>query len=127
MNNPAQQSLLAHEGPEDALSADVAALGGAHRVGTKLRPELTGKGAQGWLLNCLNPEHDQNLKQSQIELIVQWARAAGSTNYAEYWPTTNNMSKPVKIEPEDEKAKLQREYIEAVKAFTALQSKLEKF
>jgi hypothetical protein len=103
-----QAELLDHVIPEDALTADIAQLGGPYKVGKKLRIEMDQKAARDWLLNCLNPNHAQNLTQSQIALIVGWAREIGSTHYIEYWASANSMSKPVKITPEDEKDKLQR-------------------
>src|SRR5688572_1423955 len=114
MGEQLQQELLDHMIPEDALTADVASLGGPYKVGKMLRPELEQKASRDWLLNCLNPNHEQNLKQSQIALIVKWAREKGSTHYAEFWAVNNNMTKPVKIEPEDEKVRLQREVVRSI-------------
>lgn len=110
-----QQQLLDHEIPEDALAADIANIGGLYKVGKMLRPELEKKAARDWLLNCLNPKHKQNLTLAQMDLVKGWARQVGSTYFSEYWATTNKMSKPVKIEPEDEKAKLQREFVSCFK------------
>jgi hypothetical protein len=121
-----QRELLDHMIPEDALTADIAALGGAYKVGKKLRPELDQKAARDWLLNCLNPNHKQNLTQAQIMLIVQWGRAVGATNYIEFWPTNNSMTKPVKIEPEDEKVRLKREVVKAADTFKQLVERLER-
>jgi len=67
-----QQELLDHLIPEDALTADIAQLGGPYKVGKRLRPEMDQKPARDWLLNCLNPNHAQNLTQSQIFLITNW-------------------------------------------------------
>lgn len=126
MGEQLQQELLDHMIPEDALTADIANLGGPYRVGRLLRPELEQKAARDWLLNCLNPKHAQNLTQSQIALIVTRAREVGSTYYAEFWPVNNNMTKPVKIEPEDEKARLQREVVKAVETVKSLVERLER-
>jgi hypothetical protein len=60
----------------DALKAAVRALGGAKKVGPRLRPAFTGDAA-GWLLNCLNPEHLQELHIDQALLILRWANDAG--------------------------------------------------
>jgi hypothetical protein len=119
-----QAELLDHVIPEDALTADIAQLGGPMKVGKKLRIEMDQKEARNWLLNCLNPNHAQNLTQAQIALIVSWARQVGSTHYAEYWATSNNMTKPIKIQPEDEKARLQREFIRAVSQLEVIKSEL---
>jgi hypothetical protein len=121
-----QQELLDHMIPEDALTADIASLGGPYRVGKMLRPEMEKEAARGWVLNCLNPKHAQNFTQAQIALIVSRAREVGSTHYAEFWAVNNNMTKPVKIEPEDEKARLQREVVRAVETVKGLVERLER-
>lgn len=126
MAEPTQQTLLTPEIPEDALSDDIAALGGHWKVAKRLRPELDQKAARDWLLNCLNPNHKQNLTLGQIRLIVGWARAEGHTSFCEFWPTDNNMSRPVKIEPEDEKAKLQRQFVGAVGELSGMLARIEK-
>lgn len=59
----------------DALRAAVAALGGAKKVGPRIRPEASD--AAQWLRNCLNREHAQNLNPAQHLLIMRWACEAG--------------------------------------------------
>lgn len=121
-----QQELLDHMTPEDALTADAAALGGLYKVGKMLRPEMEQKAARDWLLNCLNPKHAQNLTQSQVALIVSRARQVGSTHYIEFWASSNHMSKPVKIEPEDEKARLMRLFILAQQNMQSMLAEMQK-
>lgn len=123
---PVQQELLDHECPEDALSADVQALGGPYTVGVKLRPELDKKAARNWLLNALNPDHNQNMTQSQIRLLVSLARERGSYHYIHFWEKDNNMSKSVPIEPEDEKVKLQKEFIRTGKDMMRMWDQFQK-
>lgn len=113
MEHPVQQELLNHECPEDALNADVAACGGPYVVGKKLRPELDKTDARNWLLNCLNQNHKQNLTQAQTRLLTNLAREKGAFNYVQFLARDNSMSQPVPIEPEDEKVRLQKEYIAA--------------
>lgn len=66
----------------DALRAAVAALGGAKRVGPRLRPEA--KDAAGWLLNCLNRDHAQKLDPEHVALILRFAGDAGFHD-AKHW------------------------------------------
>lgn len=66
----------------DALKAAVAALGGAKKVGPKLRPEA--RGADGWLLNCLNRDHAQKLDPEHVALILQLACNSGFHD-AKHW------------------------------------------
>ena len=59
----------------DALKAAVNAMGKAKKVGPRLRPES--KDAAGWLLNCLNPNHEQKLDPEQVALILRMACDVG--------------------------------------------------
>lgn len=59
----------------DALWGAVKALGGAKKVGPRLRPES--RDADQWLRNCLNREHAQKLDPEQVVLILRWACEAG--------------------------------------------------
>lgn len=72
--------MLDREPPDDvyeALKRAVDALGGAKRVGPRMRPELDPFGARAWLLNCLNPEHAQKFDPPQVFLILRWAAEIG--------------------------------------------------
>jgi len=124
MDTPVQQELLDHECPEDALTADVAAAGGPYVLGKKLRPELDKTDARNWLLNCLNHNHKQNMTQAQVRLLVNIAREKGACNYIQFLARDNAMSKPVPIEPEDRKAKLQRDFISAVKQLDQIKAEI---
>lgn len=121
-----QEELFDPQTPEEALSADVRALGGPHIVGKKLRPELDKTAARNWLLNCLNPEHKQNLTQSQIRLLVNLARERDSAHYIRFWSADNSMTEPELITPESEKEKLQREVMAAMSDFKDLVAKAER-
>lgn len=121
-----QEELFDPQTPEEALSADVRALGGPHIVGQKLRPELDKTAARNWLLNCLNPEHKQNLTQSQIRLLVNLARERDSAHYIRFWAADNSMTEPELITPESEKEKLQREVMAAMSDFKDLVAKAER-
>lgn len=66
----------------DALKGIVDALGGAKKVGPRLRPGFDG--AQGWVLNCCNRDHAQNFAPHHTELLRQWACEIGYHD-AEAW------------------------------------------
>ena len=74
-----------YEDAYSALKAAVDALGGAKRVGPRLRPEC--HDARGWLLNCLNPEHQQKLDPEQVFLLLRWACDAGFHDAKHYFDT----------------------------------------
>lgn len=121
-----QEEMIVHACYEDALAADVAALKGPYIVGKKLRPDMEQAAARNWVLNCLNPNHEQNFKQSQVRMIVKLARAVGSTHYARFVSIDADMTEPQPIEPETEFAKLQRLYINSVKQQSELMERQEK-
>lgn len=74
--------MTAFEDIYDALKGAVTALGGAKKVGPRLRPET--KDARGWLLNCLNRDHAFKLDPEQVALILRWACDAGYHD-AKHW------------------------------------------
>lgn len=67
----------------DALWGAVKAMGGAKKIGPRLRPEA--KDADQWLRNCLNPEHAQKLDPEQVVLILRWACEAGYHHAKHYF------------------------------------------
>lgn len=82
----------------DALKGAVAALGGAKKVGPRLRPEA--RDADQWLRNCLNAEHAQKLDPEQVLLILRWACEAGFHD-AKHWvdrDTGYQVSAPAALE-----------------------------
>lgn len=59
----------------DALKGAVKALGGAKKVGSRLRPGF--EKAEGWLDNCLNPDHPQKFDPEQVLSLLRWAQEVG--------------------------------------------------
>ncbi len=110
----------------DALIECVKALGGSKTVGPDLFPDLAPDAAQRKLLDCLNEDRPQQLNPSQAVLILRWARNAGCHIGMEFLAEHLSYSRPTPIEPEDERAKLQREYIEAARAMAKLAERIEK-
>ena len=121
-----QQLALIHEDFDSALSACVQALGGAKRVGVLLRPEYEDDPdkAARWLLACLNPGRDEKLTWQQTFMVMRKAKDAGVHVAMGYITQALGYADPQPIEPEDERARLQREYIEAVKRMDTIQSRM---
>ncbi len=122
-----QQNSLFHEDIYEALRTDVMASGGFKKVGSLLFPEKSADKAGELLSTCLNTTRPEKLDPQQVVMIKKLAKAQGSFAAVFYECDDIGLSHPTTIEPEDEKARLQREYIESVKALSALASKLEKF
>jgi hypothetical protein len=122
MNQPA----LFHESINDALRELVAALGGMKQVGTRMRPELPADHAGRWLSDCLNPDRREHLTPEHIMWLLAEGRKANAHAAMDYITTGCGYSAPQPVEPEDERAKLQREYIEAAKTMSRLAERIER-
>lgn len=114
------------ESMNEALIECVKALGGSKAVGPDLFPDLSPDAAQRKLLDCLNEDRPQQLNPAQAVLILRKAREIGCHIGMEFLAGHLSYSRPVPIEPEDERAKLQREYIEAARAMAKLAERIEK-
>lgn len=122
MNQPA----LFHESINDALRGLVAALGGTKAIGARMRPELPADHAGRWLNDCLNDSRREHLTPEQLLWLLAEGRRAG-LHGAMGWITGEcGYTIPEPIEPEDERARLQREYIDAAKAMARLADKIER-
>jgi hypothetical protein len=91
----------------------VKAAGGSKRVGPLLWPEKPVLDAQKLLLACLNEDRPEKLSPDQAFLIERLAKEAGSNVAIEYRCAAMSYSIPTPIEPEDERARLQRDFIKA--------------
>lgn len=120
------QPSLFHETYEDALRDTVSALGGNKAVGVMLWPAMPADDAGKKLADTLNREKREKLSLGELQLIRRQARIAGVHILASYEMRDAGYADPLPITPEDEAAQLQREYIAAVKAMSALQSRMDR-
>lgn len=120
-----QQSLF-YEDIFEALRTDVMALGGSKRVGAMLWPEKTVDKAAELLSNCLNRDRAEKLDLEQTLLIKRAAKEVGSYATLFFECDDAGFTRPHPIEPEDEAAKLQREFIEAAKGMERLAGRIER-
>lgn len=104
---------LFHESVNDALREVVQALGGPKAVGAKMRPEKGVDVAGRWVSDCLNQERSERFDPDQVLWLLRAGRAAGVHACANYLMREAGYADPVPVEPEDERARLQREFIEA--------------
>ncbi|QQP98725.1 hypothetical protein JHW38_00210 [Lysobacter enzymogenes] len=110
----------------DAIRATVNALGGMKSIGSELKPEKSAMDAGRWMADCLNPEKRDRLTPDQLSFIRRKARAAGVHILAAYEMHEAGYQPPVAIEPEDERAKLQRQFIEQSKRMEQLFAQLQR-
>lgn len=119
------QDALFHETLNDALKGIVERTGGNKAVGSRLRPSKAPEQAGRWLADCLNPNREERLDPEDFLHLLRIGREVGYHGAMAYiGQETGYRCEPV--EPMDEQAKLQRDYIEAVKALGKIGSRLEK-
>lgn len=118
------QEPLWHDTPEDALRSVVDGIGGLKRAGSALWPGKEPGDAGRHLSRCLDPERPEKLALGDVVLILQWGRKRGIHTGMSYLAQQSGYhARPV--EPEDERAVLQREYIEAAKTITKISQRME--
>lgn len=122
MNQPA----LFHESINDALRELVMSLGGTKAMGSRMRPELPADHAGRWLNDCLNDSRREHLTPEQLMWLLAEGRKAGIHGAMSYVNSGCGYSVPLPVDPEDERAKLQREYIEAARAMQHLAERIER-
>lgn len=120
------QPALFHESINDALRELVQALGGTKAVGARMRPELPADHAGRWLNDCLNMERREHLTPEQVVWLMASGRQIGAHGAINWLAGECGYSTPAPVEPEDERARLQREYIEAVRTMQHLTERIER-
>lgn len=120
------QRALFHEDVYEALRTDVMACGGTKSVGNALRPKLAVSAAGEWLNNCLNRARAEKLDAEDILFIKRLAKQNGSFATVFFEMDDIGMSHPISIEPEDEKARLRREFIKAQESMQAMLVQLQR-
>jgi hypothetical protein len=119
-----EQLDLIHESVRDATRSAIAALGGAKRVACLLRPAMEPDRAQRWLNNALDDNRPEKLEIEDHIWIFREAKKIGYHAAMQYFARECEYEVSP-VEPESELARLQREYINAVKALQSLTPKLE--
>lgn len=121
------QASLFYEDVNDVLRALVQALGGAKKVGAALRGNDLGVDAAGrWVLDCLNPDRRERFTPEQVLYLLGAARKIGFHAGMHYFNVEAGYAPPQPVEPEDERARLNREAIEAIHALRGITDRLER-
>lgn len=121
-----EQEALFLQDEFEALRVDVARVGGAQVVGDMLWPDKGPIKAGEHLNNCLSRDRREKLDYSQIIFIKAEARKVGSFAAQRYENEMIGLAPPVAIEPEDEAAKLQRQFIAAQQGMNTILKRMEK-
>lgn len=120
MNAPA----LFHESLNDALREVVQAFGGFKKVGAAMRPEKSAEEAGRWIADALNPDRREHFDPDQVLWLLREGRAAGIHSAANFLMRESGYADPTPIEPEDERARLQREFIAAAESVQIIADRL---
>lgn len=121
-----KQTELFHEDIFEALRTDIQALGGSKVVGAMLWPQLSPDKAGEKLANCLNRTRQEKFDPEEVLFIQREAARVGSLASLSFHADYVSIHRPVVIEPEDEKAQLQKDYIAAVEQISAIAKRLER-
>lgn len=109
----------------DALISCVKAAGGSKVVGPKLWPDKAPDTAQRALLDCLNPDRAAHLTPDQLVFVFRLARDAGCHDGMDAMCSALSYAPTLPVEPEDERAALQRQFIESTATLTRLAMRIE--
>ncbi|WP_116364432.1 hypothetical protein [Parahaliea mediterranea] len=120
-----EQEPLFHEDIYGALGHVCSSLGGLKVVGYMLWPALSPDSAGRKLANCLNPERPENLKPEEVMQVLRAGREKGVHSGMTYLADQCGYEARA-IEPEDERARLQRDYIAATKAMADIAKRMER-
>lgn len=120
------QQQLFHDDLNSAIAGLVSALGGAKSVGSRLFPELSVDAAARRLLDALNSDRVQQLNHLQFMTLLKWGRQGGCNQLMEWLCVECGYTKPSAYTPEEERAELQRQYVEAVAQLQVLAKRLQK-
>lgn len=125
-SQPVAQAELWHDDISDALRGLVSACGGAKAIGQRMFPEQSPDAAARSLLDRLNPDRPHTLTPAQFLLLLKIGRDAGYHGAMHYLADEIGYTRPAPIDPEDARAELQRQFIDAVNRAEALGKRLAK-
>lgn len=109
----------------EAIRATVQGLGGFKRIGADMKPDLAVDAAGRWLADCCNPEKREKLSPTELAYLRRRARQAGVHVLATFEMRDAGYSDPLPVEPEDERAALQREFVQQTKSLERMLARLQ--
>lgn len=108
------QPALFVDSSDDAVRDTVRGLGGAKAVGPLLWPAKKADRAEKDLLDCMNANNPRELSFDEIMLIGELGRDKGIHLIAGFVNMRLGYAPPVPVDPQDARAELQRQFIDAV-------------
>lgn len=123
MNEPIQ--LRMNETIEDAIKDDVTSIGGPKQAAHHFFPDKTPDQGAAYIRAWSLPDRSERPEPSQLFLLIELARAkVGVSECARFMEQRLNCRMEW-LNPEDEKARLQREFITAVEHLNTIQRRIE--
>ena len=119
------QMSLHHESIADALHEVVQAAGGPKAVGGRMFPDMPIDHAASRIRDCLNHDRRDRFTPDQLMMILRMGHQVGFHAGMIFLCRELGYSDPAPVEPEDEVARLQREFVEASKALVGMATKIE--
>ena len=110
----------------DAVRDTVRSLGGSKKIGPQLWPTKKPDRAEKDLDDCLNPNNDRKLSFEEILMIARLGRDKGIHLIAGFVCFDVGYAPPVPIDHEDERAELQRRYIQSVEEQKRITARMER-
>lgn len=120
-----EQNKLFYDDWYDAANTVVMALGGKKEVASKMWPLKPLEDSHRLLSHCLNRDRSEKLDPDQIAYLRREGRRVGCHALVN-WEMQDAGYKYEPIEPEDERAALQRQFIKAVQDLKTIETKMEK-
>jgi len=120
------QPDLIHESIYDAVHDAVRAIGGSKKVGCLLWPAKSVKDAENRINDCLNCDRAEKFSLVELIFILKLAREVGYHGALHFINDECGYRHSEPLEPKDEQAALQREYIESVKSAQRIAARLER-
>lgn len=121
----AEQQPLWHDDINDATRTCIAVLGGPKKVGAMLWPEMTIEAAAQRLNRSLDDDRREVLHIHQYLLIWREARKQGCLAGVAYVNSECDCAPPIPTDPEDERDRIQRLFVESVQAQQKLVERME--
>lgn len=118
------QEPLFHEDIFEAIRTAVMSLGGMKKAGAMLWPDKPADKAGELMANCLNRTRPEKLDPEQVMLLARESRKLNCHAIAHYFNASTGYAEPIPVEPEDERARLQREYIAATQLLDKISKRL---
>lgn len=119
-------SSLFCESIEEAVVEVAQRCGGRKAFAAEMWPSMPVREAHNRFDACCNPERRETFHPSDLLYIARRGREAGCHALMLFLARESGYSDPQPLEPGDERAKLQREFAEAVRAQAKLVERMER-